>query len=203
MKHLAAWAQTFAMGLGGPGLFLIAVTDASVLSMPELVDVLVVLMTIQHKSLVLYYAAAGTAGSVLGSMSVHYLGRKGGETLLRRRFKAERVEHVLAQFKRWGMATILVPAMLPPPTPFKLLCLAAGATGMTVRTFVIASAIGRGLRYTAEGLLAYYLGDLTIQFLRQHGHAVGWWFTGLSALALIVYYWYRVRRQAAPEAQSL
>jgi membrane protein YqaA with SNARE-associated domain len=203
MRQLTAWAQAFAMGLGGPGLFLVAVLDASLLSMPELVDLLIVLMTIQHKSWVLYYAAAGTAGSVLGSMSVHYLGRKGGEALLRRRFSADRVDRVLGQFRRWGMITILVPAMLPPPTPFKLLCLAAGATGMTARTFALASTIGRGLRYTIEGLLAYFLGDMTIQYLDRHGRAVGWWCVGLSALAVAVYYWYRVRRQTAPEAQSL
>jgi membrane protein YqaA with SNARE-associated domain len=191
------------MSLGGPGLFLVAVIDASVFSMPELVDLLVVLMTIQHKSWVLYYAAVATAGSVVGGMSVHYLGRRGGEALLRRQFAADRVERVMGQFRRWGMATILVPAMLPPPTPFKLLCLAAGATGMSTKTFALASGIGRGLRYTIEGLLAYYLGDMTLQYLDRHGRAVGWWFVGVSALAVIVYYCYRVRRQAAPEAQSL
>jgi membrane protein YqaA with SNARE-associated domain len=197
MRQLLSWAQTFGLTLGGPGLFLVAVVDASVLSMPELVDVLVVLMTIQHKSLVVYYAAMGTAGSVLGALGVHYVGRKGGETLLRRRFSEERVERTMEYFRRWGVATILVPAMLPPPTPFKLLCLAAGATGMTPASFAMATGVGRGVRYLAEGLLAYYVGDLALEYLDRHSATVAWWLLGLSAVAAIAYYWRHQRQRAA------
>ena len=197
MKQLVAWSQTFALALGGPGLFLIAVVDASVLSLPEVIDVLVVLMTIQHKSLVFYYAALGTLGSVVGSLGVHYVGRKGGEALLRRRFNADRVERTLAQFRRWGVAMIVVPAMLPPPTPFKILCLAAGATGMTATTFAIATGVGRGVRYLGEGLLAYYAGEMALEYLDRHGHVIGWWLVGLSALAALAYYWHHHRQRAA------
>ncbi|MDO8834283.1 MAG: VTT domain-containing protein [Vicinamibacterales bacterium] len=195
MRQLVSWAQTLGLTLGGPGLFLVAVVDSSVLSMPELVDVLVVLMTIQHKSLVVYYAAMGTAGSVVGALGVHYLGQKGGEALLRRRFSEERVVRTMAYFRRWGVATILVPAMLPPPTPFKLLCLAAGATGMTRTAFALATGAGRGIRYFAEGMLAYYLGDLALEYLDQHGTTVAWWLLGLSAAAAMAYYWRHQRHQ--------
>jgi membrane protein YqaA with SNARE-associated domain len=197
MRQVVAWAQGFAMTLGGPGLFLIALLDASVLSMPELIDVLVVLMTIQHKSLVFYYAAAGTAGSVLGSLSIHYLGRRGGEVLLRRRFNGPQVDRAMAAFRRWGMATILVPAMLPPPTPFKLLCLAAGATGMSTTTFALATAVGRGVRYAGEGLLAYYFGHMALDYLDRNGNGVAWSLGVLSVVALLVYYWRRRRQRAA------
>jgi membrane protein YqaA with SNARE-associated domain len=197
MRSLVTWAQTLALTLGGPGLFLVAVVDASVLSMPELVDALVVLMTIHHKSFVLYYAAMGTAGSVLGALSVHYLGRKGGEALLHRRFSEDRVARTMAYFRRWGVATILVPAMLPPPTPFKLLCLAAGASGMTPTAFALATGVGRGVRYVAEGLLAYYLGDLAMEYLDRHSATVAWWLLGLSAVAAVAYYWRHQRQRAA------
>lgn len=197
MKQLVMWAQTFALALGGPGLFLVAVLDASLVSLPELIDVLVILMTIHNKSLVFYYAAMGTAGSVIGSLSLHYVGRKGGEALLRRRFSADRVNRTITQFRRWGMATILVPAMLPPPTPFKVLCLAAGATGMTTTTFAVATGVGRGVRYASEGLLAYYAGELALEYLDRHGATIGWWLLGLSVAGAFAYYWRQQRQRAA------
>jgi membrane protein YqaA with SNARE-associated domain len=197
MKDMLAWAQTWAIALGGPGLFLVALVDASFLTLPELVDVLVVVLTIKHKSLMLYYAAAGTAGSVLGSMSVYYLGRKGGEALLRRRFGGDQVDRTMARFRKWGFAAILVPAMLPPPTPFKLLCVAAGATGMTARSFALATAIGRGLRYAGLGLLAYYLGQPALEYLDRNGTVVGWWLLALSVVGLGIYYWRHQRQRAA------
>jgi len=197
MRELAAWAQSIAMTLGGPGLFLLAVVDASVFSMPELIDVLVVLMTIREKSLVFYYVLLGTAGSVIGSLMVHYVGRRGGEALLRRRFAAERVDRTMDRFRRWGAATILVPAMLPPPTPFKLLCLAAGATGMTPARFAAATAIGRGFRYMAEGLLAYYAGEMALEYLDRHAGTVGWWLLGLTLVGAAAYYWRQQRQRAA------
>lgn len=197
MKDMFAWAQGWAIALGGPGLFLAALLDASVLVLPELVDVLVVLLTIKHPSLMLLYAAAGTAGSVLGSMSLYYLGRKGGEALLRRRFSGPQIDRTMARFRKWGFAAILVPALMPPPTPFKLLCIAAGSTGMTVRSFALATAIGRGLRYLGLGLLAYYFGQSALGYLDRHGAAVAWWLLGLSVVGLGIYYWRYQRQRAA------
>jgi membrane protein YqaA with SNARE-associated domain len=197
MKNLVAWAKTFAMSIGGPGLFVVAVIDASVLSLPEVNDILVIWMTLQHRDWMAYYALMATAGSVVGSLSIYYLGRKGGEALLRKRFSADRVDRTLARFRRWGMVTVIVPAILPPPMPFKIFCLAAGATGMTPQAFALATGIGRGVRYLGVGLLAVLFGDVALQYLDRHGAAVAWWLGGFMAVGLLVYYWRRQRHSAA------
>jgi membrane protein YqaA with SNARE-associated domain len=197
MKQFIVWAQAFALSIGGLGLFVVAFVDASVLSLPEINDVLIVYMVTKHPSFLLYYAAMATAGSIAGSLVVFYLGRKGGEALLRRQFKGDQVERVLRTFRRYGVAAVIVPSMLPPPVPFKLFVLGAGVAGMSAVTFSCAVGVGRGLRYVLEGVLAYYYGGAAIDYLRSHGTEAALWGSALAAACLIAYYWRRQRRRPA------
>jgi membrane protein YqaA with SNARE-associated domain len=197
MKHFLVWAQALALSIGGLGLFLVAFVDASVLSLPEINDVLIVYMVTKHPSFLLYYAAMATAGSIAGSLVVFYLGRKGGEALLRRQFKGDQVERVLRTFRRYGVAAVIVPSMLPPPVPFKLFVLGAGVAGMSAGSLSWAVGVGRGLRYILEGVLAYYYGEAAIEYLRRHGTEVALWGGALAAACLIAYYWRRQRRRPA------
>jgi len=197
MKHFVAWAQAFALSIGGLGLFFVAFVDASVLSLPEVNDILIVFMVTKSPSLLVYYAAMATAGSIGGSLVVYYLGKKGGEALLRKQFKREQVERMQMTFRRYGVAGVIVPAMLPPPVPLKLFVLGAGAAGMSAGTFAWSVGVGRGLRYLAEGVLAYYYGAAAFEYLKGHGAEVALWAGALVGAGLIVYYWRRQRRTAA------
>jgi membrane protein YqaA with SNARE-associated domain len=193
MTRVVLWAQAFALSIGGLGLFLIALLDTSVLSLPEVSDILLVYMVSHHPTRMLYYAAMLTAGSVVGSLVIFYVGRKGGEALLRNRFKGDRVDRTLGTFRRYGVAAVIVPSMLPPPTPFKLFVLAAGASGMSAGTFSWSVAVGRGLRYLIEGTLAYYFGAAALDYLRAHGSEVALGLALVSTALLAVYYWRRRR----------
>jgi membrane protein YqaA with SNARE-associated domain len=193
MTRLVVWAQAFALSIGGLGLFAIALLDASVLSLPELNDILLVYMVAHHPTRVLYYAAMLTAGSVAGCLVVFYIGRKGGEALLRKRFKSDRVDRTMKTFRRYGVAAVIVPSMLPPPMPFKLFVLAAGVSGMSAGTFSWSVAVGRGLRYLIEGMLAYYYGAAALDYLRAHGQEVALGLALVSAALLAIYYWRRRR----------
>ena len=197
MKHVIAWAQAFALSIGGLGLFFVAFLDASVLSLPEVNDILIVYMVTKSPSFLLYYAAMATAGSIGGSLVVFYLGRKGGEALLRKQFSREQVDRMQARFTRYGMAAVVVPAMLPPPVPLKLFVLGAGVAGMPAGRFAWAIGIGRGIRYVAEGILAYYYGAIAFEYIKRHGSAVALWGAALSAAVLVAYYWRRQRRRTA------
>lgn len=197
MKHVIAWAQAFALSIGGLGLFFVAFIDASVLSLPEVNDILIVFMVTKNPSFLVYYAAMATAGSVGGSMVVYYLGRKGGEALLRRQFSTGQIDRMQAGFNRYGMAAVVVPAMLPPPVPLKLFVLGAGVAGMRASTFAWAIGIGRGVRYLVEGILAYYFGAAAFEYIKLHGAEVALW-GGLFAVAVaVVYYWRRQRHRTA------
>ncbi|MCA1649084.1 MAG: hypothetical protein LC753_02035, partial [Acidobacteria bacterium] len=102
MKRLLDWVQGFALSLGGPGLFLIAFLDSSLLSFPEVTDLLIVWLTTQHKQRMLYYASMSTIGSVAGCFLLYMIARKGGEAFLRKRFQAGHVDRAVQIFRRYG-----------------------------------------------------------------------------------------------------
>lgn len=192
MTRIVAWFQAFALGIGGPGLFIVAFLDSSILSLPEINDILIVWMVIQHPHRLVYYASMATLGSIAGCFLLYWLGRKGGEAFLRKRFHARHVERGLALFQKYGVVAVLVPAILPPPAPFKIFVLLSGVARVKVWTFAWAVAAGRGVRYFGEGLLALWYGEQTLDFLRQNGRTV---LMILAALAVVGGVWW-VRRRA-------
>ena len=97
MARIADWAEALALSLGGPGLFFVAFLDSSFLSLPEINDLLVILMVIRHKERMAYYALMATLGSITGCFVLYYLGRKGGDALLRKRFQGPRAERTLVR----------------------------------------------------------------------------------------------------------
>jgi membrane protein YqaA with SNARE-associated domain len=169
MRRILAWIQAFAIGIGGPGLFLIAFLDSSILSLPEINDILIVSMVMRHPERLVFYASMATLGSIAGCLLLYWLGYKGGEAFLRKRVNPQRVERGLALFRKYGVVAIFVPAILPPPAPFKIFVLLAGVSRVNPWTFVGAIAAGRGVRYFGEGLLAIWYGEETIAFLERHG----------------------------------
>src|SRR6476661_3154528 len=123
MGRFVGRVQVLALALGAPGLFLVAFLDSSVLSLPEIADLLVIWMVMQHKERLVLYALSATAGSLAGCLLLYYIGRKGGDALVRKRFHSATVDKTLASFQRYGIITVLIPSILPPPAPFKIFVL--------------------------------------------------------------------------------
>jgi membrane protein YqaA with SNARE-associated domain len=168
MSRVVATVQSFALTLGAPGLFLVALLDSSVLSLPQVPDLLLIWMVARQPSMWLVYALMTTLGSVLGCLSMYLLARKGGERVLRKMVSAERMERGRATFQKWGLLAVLVPSILPPPAPFKVFVLLAGVVQIPLWQFVAAIGIGRGLRYGLTALLARWYGEAAMTFLEQH-----------------------------------
>ena len=196
MGKFAAQLRALALLLGAPGLFLVAFLDSSFLSLPELADLLVIWMVTRHKSQLVLYVAAATVGSLGGCLVMYYIGRKGGEALMRRRFKGASVDRAMASFRRYGIMAVLVPALMPPPMPFKVFVLLAGAAGITTPQFSIAVGVGRGLRYLALGLLAVRYGDVAFTYLEEHGVAVSLAAVGVMLAGFGAYLLWRTARAA-------
>jgi membrane protein YqaA with SNARE-associated domain len=195
MKTVLAWVKAFAAAIGGPGLFIIAFLDSSFLSFPQVNDLLVVSMVVQHPYWMPYYAAMATAGSVAGCLAIYYVARKGGDALVRRRFKGGLLERAHGLVERYGLLSLLVPAILPPPAPFKVFVLLAGASRMRVVPFVAAIAVGRGIRYFGIGLLTVWYGQRAMTFLEENGRIAAFAIAGaIVALGAIYLLWKRLRR---------
>jgi len=198
MKTALAWMKAFAAAIGGPGLFIIAFLDSSFLSFPQVNDLLVISMVVQHPYWMIYYAGMATAGSVAGCLAIYYLARKGGDALVRRRFKGRILERAHRLVERNGVLTLLIAAILPPPSPFKIFVLLAGASRMRVGPFAAAIAVGRGIRYFGIGLLTMWYGQRAMAFLEENGRLTALVIAGAIVVWGVLYLlWKRVRRRDA------
>ncbi len=194
MGRIADWARGLAMTLGAPGLFLVAFLDSSFLSLPEITDLLVVWLVTRHPAQVVGYVVAATLGSLTGCLLMYSIGRKGGEALIRKRFAQASVERAMAAFKRRGVLVVLIPAILPPPAPFKIFVLLAGVAGISTTKFVTAILIGRGLRYLVLGVLAVKYGEQALLYAEAHSLEVAMVIIGLLAAGVAGYFaWAKVR----------
>lgn len=196
------WLYQLVLGLGGPGLFLLALADSSFLSVPEGNDILiVVLSTGQTWSTMAYYAAMTTGGSVAGCYLLYSVGRRGG-SFMKRRISLERIERVGRLYRRWGVLALVIPSILPPPTPFKIFVLSAGLFQVPPVKFLLAVAAGRSFRYFSWGVLAVLYGNAARAFLERHLHVVGVALFLLMAGAAIAYILVRLARKRAPQGET-
>ena len=183
MKRLAAWIEAYAVAWGGPGLFVIGYLDSSFLSFPEVNDLLVMGMAMRHHGLLVYYSLMATLGSLAGCLTLYYIARAGGEAFVRKRFKEHHVDRALVLAQKYGLLIVMVPALLPPPMPFKIFILIAGVAEIPVWQFTVAVLVARFIRYFGEGLLAVWYGDAAFAFLRANAGRIG---LALSVLALVI-----------------
>ena len=187
MRRFVDWLQSAALAFGAPGLFVVAFLDSSFLSLPEINDLLLIWMVTQHKSRMVLYAGAATLGSIAGCLVLYYIGRKGGDELVRRRFNTGRVDWALGTVQRHGVLAVLIPSLLPPPAPFKIFVLLAGVAHISAARFSIAIGIGRGLRYFGEGLLAVWYGDQAVEYLDNNLRTVSFVVVGLLVVGVTLY----------------
>jgi membrane protein YqaA with SNARE-associated domain len=193
VQSFIKWVYGLALSLGGPGLFVVAFLDSSFISLPQINDLLVVLMVVRNKAWMPYYAAMATLGSV-GGCYVLYLIAARGEEFLARRVDARRMERALARYRKHGVLALMVPAILPPPAPFKLFVLMAGMAEVRPLQFVLSIAAARGVRYLVLGALAVRYGDYALELMRTRGRVVAIWVAVIIVAAAVA--WWLVRRLA-------
>ena len=201
MSRFLAWIQGFAVALGGPGLFVIALLDSSFLSFPDVTDVLIVVLVAKHPERFLWYTLLPTIGSIIGCYLLYSLAKRGGEAFLRKRLRERHVERAFAIFRKYGLFAVAIPSILPPPVPFKMFVLVAGAARVRTLDFLVAVTIGRGIRYIGEGVLALWYGEWALEFLRTNARAVSLWLGAIVATIAVVWMWWS-RRQGRIDASA-
>lgn len=197
MRSFIASLYAFALSLGGPGLFTVAALDSSFISLPQINDLLVVAMVLEKPARMPFYVAMATLGSVVGCFVIYLIANKGGEAVLRRRLSSGRVDRALGLYRRYGVLALMVPALLPPPAPFKLFVLGAGLAGVRPLKFVLGIAIARALRYGILGMLTIYYGQQAVELMRANGPAVGLALAGIIVLAAVAWFFWRKRQRTA------
>ena len=143
----------------------------------------------------IYYCSMATLGSITGCLALYLVARKGGQALVQKRFKGGTIAWAMNLMRKYGAMALLVPSLLPPPAPFKIFVLLAGVAAIPMRTFVAAIAVGRGVRYFGEGILAVLWGEQAINYVNENGKIVGLWLGAVALGGGLVYYLWKKRRK--------
>ena len=174
--NLVKWLELFITGVpmywAAPAMILIGALDSSLLSLPEINDYLVVMRCATDHKAVFYFPLFAAAGSVIGCLLLYTILRRGGQAVLRRRFRADHLDRVERAYARFGFLAIAVPALLPPPMPFKIFVATAGALEYPRWRFVLTVLIARSLRYYVEGALAVFYGEHVLDFIKKYGAGI-------------------------------
>ncbi|HEY7615340.1 MAG TPA: VTT domain-containing protein [Terriglobales bacterium] len=198
LKHILSRYTAFLWALLQPlgiwGVFIIVAIDAAAFGLP--MDVVVAGYVYNHRSEFLLYVLLASAGSALGSSVLYLVGYLGGEKVLRKRMSPERFAKIHRSFERHEFWALMFPAMLPPPTPFKLFVLSAAVFEMNYGHFLLAIFAGRFVRFFTLSVLTIKFGP---QFVSVSGKLFSEhfaWVLAAAALGLALWWW-RIRRRRA------
>jgi membrane protein YqaA with SNARE-associated domain len=173
--------------VAGPAMILIGALDSSLLSLPEVNDYLVVARCYTHPRAVLFFPMFAAIGSVLGCLLLYTILSRGGRAVLHRKFRVEHIERVEGWYARFGILALAVPALLPPPMPFKVFVATAGALQFPRRKFLVTIFLARSLRYYVEGTLAVFYGERVLRFSKDNGIVIFSVVACLLVVGLAVY----------------
>lgn len=152
-------------------------------------DVMLAPMAVARPKLALRYAGLTLIFSVLGGLVGYLIGAflfdLAQPVIVRWGYQA-RFDTVMIWFTQWGFWAVLVAGFSP--VPYKIFTIAAGVLQLALIPFVLASIIGRGLRfYLVAWSLARFGPAIEARLLRNI-ETFGWIVVALLLLAIVVYY---------------
>jgi membrane protein YqaA with SNARE-associated domain len=170
---IARWLETniisLPLYLAAPAMIIIGALDSSLLSLPEINDYLVVGRCYKYPTAAFYFPLFAAIGSVIGCNILYTIVRRGGQAVLRKRFPLQSIKRVERAYERFGFLAIGIPAILPPPLPFKIFVATAGALEYPRWKFLLTVMIARSFRYYLEGILAVFYGQRVLLFMKDNG----------------------------------
>ena len=207
IEALARRIGEFVVGVpvyyAGPAMIVIGALDSSLLSLPEINDYLVVARCYTHPKTAFFFPLFPAIGSVLGCLLLYTIMQRGGLAVLHRRFRIDRVQKVERAYARFGVLALAIPALLPPPLPFKIFVATAGALQFPRRKFLLTILIARSVRYYTEGILAVYYGEAVLRFLKDNGLLIVSVVAGVVVIGLAIYLITRRGRRAVEDAKHI
>jgi membrane protein YqaA with SNARE-associated domain len=169
---------------GPAGILLLSILDSSGVPVAGVFDALLILIAVERPSVAWLCAALAVAGSTVGNVILFSSARGGGRRFMNKAAPEGRGAKFREWFKRYGMVTVFVPALMPIPMPLKLFVISAGVVGTSLVEFISVVVVARTLRYFGAAWLGVTLGRESTGFLKSHG----WMFAaGAVAMFLALY----------------
>ncbi|OIU73012.1 YqaA family protein [Rossellomorea aquimaris] len=183
MSELLHAFEAWLMDYGVWGLIAVSFADSSFFPIPP--DVLLIPLAIANPENALLYALYTTVSSVIGALFGWWIGKKLGRPILVYLFSEQRIQKVEEYFKKYGPMALLIAGLTP--VPYKIFTIFAGVSGVRIRTLVIWSIIGRGIRFFLEGAIILTLGAKAKPFIEENFTMLTLAAGGVLILAYIVY----------------
>lgn len=158
------------MYFAAPLMILVGALDSSLLSLPEVNDYITIARVANNPTEVYYFPLFPAVGSVIGCLILYRIARR-GEQFVTKRFHPKHLDRVKELFRKWGLFALVIPALLPPPMPFKIFVAAAGALNYPPMRFAITIMIARMARYYFWGILAYFYRNevkMMLSWMEEH-----------------------------------
>ena len=152
-------------------------------------DLLLIPLSISNPKKAYYFALHTTIFSVLGGVIGYLIGVYLSDLFLSTLgwiFDKNSVEITIAWMTEWGVMVVLISGFSP--IPYKIFTVASGATGLAFIPFLIASFLGRGMRFFLIGFIISKGGDNLEKKLRKYVEVIGW--TGMSILSAYILFTY-------------
>jgi membrane protein YqaA with SNARE-associated domain len=179
--------------------FVVAVLDSS--SLPVPIDAFLALYIWGDRAHFWIFPALAAAGSAVGGLVPYWIGRAGGELFLLNRINRQRFDALRLRFERQEFLAVMIPSMLPPPTPWKIFVFAAGVFEMRVVPYMIAVFIGRLVRWMVLGILVIRFGPGAVDLVAHHAVATLLIVAVIAAAAIAI--WLIRKKRGAKVAQIL
>ena len=175
---------------GGLALLLLAFVESSVFPIPP--DVLLMALALGKPGAAFRFAlicsvgsvAGGLAGYLIGWLLMDSLGRPIIELYNAQAAYAE-VEQRFVEYGGWAVAIAGFT-----PIPYKVFTIAAGATQLSLSSFVLASVVSRSARFFLISGLIYYYGPTIKVFIDKYFNILTIVFTVLVLLGFVLLGWY-------------
>ena len=151
-------------------------------------DVMLAPMSLAKPKKAWYYASLTTITSVLGGILGYFIGVFAFdmiEPILHNYGYYDRYELAKSWFEAWGFWAIFLAGFSP--IPYKIFTIASGVVGMAFLPFVIASFVGRGLRFFMVAGLMAWGGEPMEKKLHKYMDIIGWIIVGLVIVLWILY----------------
>jgi membrane protein YqaA with SNARE-associated domain len=191
VKHLGAllgkWTLLLVSVLKPLGIWAgaIALLDSSTIPVP--MDLLIATYIWNDRRHAALYVLMGAVGSAIGGLLPFFLGRAGGELFLLKRIDRARYEQLRDRFERQEFLALMIPSMMPPPTPWKLFVFAAGVFEMRVAAYLLAVTLGRLVRFGVLAVLTLRYGPGAVSLvqheMRLHARGV---LTGVGLVVIVL-----------------
>lgn len=180
-----------------PMMALIAIADSSLLSLPEVNDIITVTRIAHNPHEVYYFPLFPAVGSLIGCLILYRIARQ-GRKFLTSKFDSKLLVRVEDLYRRWGLLALAIPALLPPPLPFKVFVATAGALGYPLRKFILTVLIARLIRYYSFGIAAYFFREEVLQAIewsKDHFPEILIVLLVLILIGIFINWWLRLRQE--------